>query len=232
MTGAECVRWIKRIRWPIFPLSLEIINTKYSNSRKKEGNPIKYKTDGKYSQWLSQKFTSGLLPAKFSPASKWSLTVRSCLLWCTFHQINYVPKLNCYAFFIVLNTASAQRLPQSPTFLCSSSEAWDTSDSYFDNVVWKEDKKWVGGPSDDVVSGASALFPFLPWSLFLPLMAQCPSKRWYPRQPPIVCLLFLSFPFFSSKMISLKRSLSYFICKSKIKDMRECECMCMYLNRK
>lgn len=92
--------------------------------------------------------------------------------------------------FFIVHTAP----PTKSNIFSSSSEAWNTSDHYFDDVVLKEGKKWVCGLSDDVVSSASAPFSFLPWCLFSPLMAQCPSKRWYPRQLSIVCFLFLSFP--------------------------------------
>lgn len=153
--------------------------------------------DGKYSHWLSRKFT--LSSDKFSTASKWSLTVKSCWgsLCCTFHQINDISKLNCYArLFLSLLSSILWAHTAPPTksnIFSGSSEAWNISDSYSDNAVWKEGKKWVGGLSDDVVSGASAPFSFLPWSSFSPVMAQWPSQRWYPRQPPIVCCLFLSF---------------------------------------
>lgn len=88
--------------------------------------------------------------------------------------------------------------PTKANIFSSSSEQWNTSDSYFDNVVWKEGKKWVGGLCDNVVSSARAPFSFLPWSLFSLLVVRCPSMRWYLRQPPFVCFCLSSFSFLRS----------------------------------
>lgn len=97
----------------------------------------------------------------------------------------------------------------------SSSEQWNTSDSYFDNLVWKEGKKWVGGLCDNVVSSASAPFSVLSLKLVFAFSGSMPLNEMIPEAASIC--LFLAFLFFFFKIIKLKLSAAFpFVYQSEL----------------
>lgn len=160
---------------------------------------MKYRASGRRASLQRVRFTGKNSPPLQNGA--WLLRL------CTFHQINDISKLNCYArlflfSFIVLDVVSAPRLPQksdiSPAVLRHETLLTALLTPWCERRVRSG---WVGGLSDDVVSGASAPFFFffffpLP-SLMLRFCAFNGSMPLAEKTPEATfnCLFSLSFPF-------------------------------------